>query len=75
MQTAKNKPFPVELFMPSEQQIRQKVQERPRTMQLQEIAEGSKVSLTWLSKMLGGHIKSPGYAKMRRIWIFVASKY
>lgn len=60
--------------LPTSDQIRELIRNRPATVKLSEIANAVGMSESWLKKVLSGEIKNPPYDQLASIVRFFKSK-
>lgn len=60
--------------LPTLEQVRTLIAERPATVKLKHIATAANCSMSWLKQIRNGEIKNPSYEKVKAILAFLNSK-
>lgn len=61
----------IPLDFPTLAQVREAIANRPRRMQLEEVAEACDVSLSWLKQVMSGSIEGPSYERIVAVYRYV----
>lgn len=62
------------LEFPTLEQVREAIANRPRRMELEEVAEKCDVSLSWLNQVIRGAIEAPSYTKIVAVYRYVTAQ-
>lgn len=58
-------------ILPTLEDIRETIRNRPRKMQLKDVATATGVSVDWLNKLLAGEMPNAGYSRIKAVVDFV----
>lgn len=61
----------ITLEFPTLAQVRDAIANRPRRMQLEEVAAACDVSLSWLKQVMSGSIEGPSYERIVAVYRYV----
>lgn len=62
------------LDFPTLEQVKVAIANRPRRMELEEVAEKCGVSLSWLNQVVSGAILAPSYEKVVAVYRYVSTR-
>lgn len=61
------------LEFPTLEQVREAIANRPRRMELEEVAAACGVSLSWLNQVARGAIEAPSYERIVAVYRYVTA--